>query len=329
MFRIKGRPFSFKGVQNVEDCMTAEEVMIKSGMDWTVGKCPILADNEFGKVPFDNAFGIYRQDNGTPLGIVADRYTPVQNIEAFKFFDNAIGKDKAIWQTAGCFGNGERVFVSAKLPFNIDVFGDKIDNYLVFTTSHDGSTGVKILFTPIRVVCENTLNAAIHGSTNQVSFKHTKSVHDNISFANQILGISKNMAEDTELKFRRLTSIRMSNKEVDAYFAKLILSKDEYTVLNSSGYSATDLVNKSHVAIEDTGISARKMNIISDMKLYYLIGAGQKEWTGTAWGAYNAVTGYYSNVDNAEGEKRMDSLLYGDKSRKIETAGNMFYKLAA
>ena len=102
-------------------------------------------------------------------------------IDAFSFFNNAIGRDKAIWQTAGFFGNGERIFVSAKLPDSIYVNGqDPVDNYLVFTTSHDGSSGVKILFTPIRVICENTLNAAIKNATNYVSFRHTASVHKNI-----------------------------------------------------------------------------------------------------------------------------------------------------
>ena len=78
-----------------------------------------------------------------------------------------------------------------------------------------------------------------------------------------------------------------------------------------------------YYAIDDTNISMKKVNVLHNMREYYEIGPGQKQYLGTGWGAYNAVTGYYSNVDNSEGIKRMDSLLFGDKSRKIETAGNL------
>ena len=160
---VKGVPFRTKGAVNVEDCTTSEEVIKKAGLDWSVDKCYIYAAmlsnikdsfNEGGidYAPIDNTYGIYRTDKNIPLGIVKGRYTTVQNIDAFKFFDKAIGKNKAIWQTAGAFDQGQRIFVSAKLPNNIFVKNDVVDNYLVFTTSHDGSTGVKILLTPIRVV---------------------------------------------------------------------------------------------------------------------------------------------------------------------------------
>ena len=215
-FRIKGIPFRYKGAINVEDCRTAEEVIIKAGLDWEVAKCPLVA-----KMPWDgtidmmsnpveesfirghelfrdcpNAYATYRTDKNIPLGIVKEKYTEVQNIDAFSFFDTAIGKDQAIWQTAGFFGNGERIFVSAKLPNSIYVNGqDPVDNYLVFTTSHDGSSGVKILLTPIRVICENTLNAAIRSAQNYISFRHTASVHKNIDTAHEILGICREKTE--------------------------------------------------------------------------------------------------------------------------------------
>ena len=201
---VKGAPFRYSGAINVENCKTSEEVMHQAHLDWNVAKCELVAkmpihsdkseDNGFifgsnNYVECPNAFATYRTDHNIPLGIVKERYTPVQNIEAFTFFDNAIGKDKAIWQTAGFFGNGERIFVSAKLPKNILVQGDPVENYLVFTPSNDGSSGVKILFTPIRVICENTLNAAINNSSNYISFRHTKSVYNNLDIASEILGI--------------------------------------------------------------------------------------------------------------------------------------------
>lgn len=343
-FRIKGVPFRYKGAINVEDCRTAEEVIIKAGLDWEVAKCPLIA-----KMPFDgvidpmahtaetsfvrgsdlyrdcpNAYATYRTDRNIPLGIVKEKYTEVQNMDAFGFFNDAIGKDKAIWQTAGFFGNGEKIFVSAKLPDSIYVNGmDPVDNYLVFTTSHDGSSGVKILFTPIRVICENTLNAAIRNATNYVSFRHTASVHRNIDQAGEILGIAKEKTQFLAEQYEAMSKIKMTDKEVNQYFIDLILSENEKIALAETGHTNEQLIAKNWMAVEDSGISTKKVNVLHNMREYYEIGPGQKQYLGTGWGAYNAVTGYYSNVDNADGIKRFDKLVFGSQALKIQTAGNL------
>lgn len=335
---IKGAPFRYKGAVNVENCKTAAEVMSAAGLDWQVAKCELVAkmpvhgdrseDNGFifgsnNYVECPNAFATYRTDYNIPLGIVKERYTPVQNVEAFTFFDNAIGKDKAIWQTAGFFGMGERIFVSAKLPKNILVQGDPVENYLVFTTSHDGSSGVKILFTPIRVICENTLNAAIATSSNYVSFRHTKSVHGNLDIASEILGICDSRITFLQEKFDFMRKTQIKDEDAQNIFANVILTEDEQFKINQTGHTVGQIITRDWRAIQDAGISMKKVNTLSEINNYYFSGIGQKEILGTAWGVYNAITGYYSNIDNSEGAKRMDSLLYGDKSRKIELAGNL------
>lgn len=341
-FNIKGIPFKYRGAVDVSDCVTAEDCIIKAGLDWEVAKCRMVAAMPFGEVikqgespmfgdgfikedryyrDCPNAFATYRTDINMPLGIVKERYTEVQNKEAFTFFNNAIGKDKALWETAGFFGNGERIFVSAKLPNNIEVKGDTVDNYLVFTTSHDGSSGVKILFTPIRVVCQNTLNAAIKHTTNYVSFKHTQSVHQNIDSAKELLGICEKQRIMLAEEYNAMGKIYLNDKEAQNVFASLILSEDEIAKVKNTGHTIEQVIIKSWQALNDTEISVRKANMLSDINSYYFEGIGQKQFIGTAWGVYNAVTGYYSNVDNIEGTKRMDSLLYGSRANKIkETA---------
>lgn len=338
-YLVKGKPWAYQGAVNVENCKTAAEVMSAAGLDWNVAKCELVAkmpthdiyakekdsfimgNSMYKTCP--NAFATYRTDYNIPLGIVKERYTPVQNIEAFTFFDGAIGKDKAIWQTAGFFGNGERIFVSAKLPKNIFVNGDPVENYLVFTTSHDGSSGVKILFTPIRVICENTLNAAIATSTNYVSFRHTKSVHGNLDIAAEILGICETRIVALQEQFNVMRKIQMTDDKAQQIFANVILTEDEQFKINQTGHTVGQIITRDWRAIQDSGISMKKVNTLSEINNYYFAGIGQKEILGTAWGVYNAITGYYSNIDNSEGAKRMDSLLYGDKSRKIELAGNI------
>lgn len=340
---IKGAPFTYKGVVDVMDCETSEEVMVKAKLDWEVAKCELVTkipvkdpinkpENSFlegGNMFVDcpNAFGIYRTDNNIPLGIVKGRYTTVQNLDAFKFFDKAIGKNKAIWQTAGCFGNGERVFVAAKLPYGILVNGDDpVDNYLIFTTTHDGTGGVKALLSPIRPVCGNTLNAAIAGSTNYVSFRHTASVMDNIDTAGEILGICQQKIVGIHNKYNTMYSKTFTDKDAQQLFASVILSDKENEAVKLTGHTIEQITAKNWSAIEDSGISMKKANTLHEMNNYYHMGVGQKEIHATGWGVYNAVTGYYSNVDNAIGAKRMDSLLYGDKATKIETAGNLILK---
>lgn len=348
-YSSKGLPFVFPGVVNVSSCKTSAEVMQAARLDWEVKKTEIMAKmplsldmdkslddllkmkerdsdahihgkNIYSLVP--NAYTTYRSDNKLPLGIVKQKYTIVQNTSAFEFFDTVIGENKAIWQTAGYFGNGERIFVSAKLPDNILVKGDKVDNYLVFVNSHDGSSGVRILFTPIRVICQNTLTAAIRTSTNYISIRHTESAYANIKQANEVLGITKKKIEYANEVYNMLANIKVTDEIVMEYICKHNLSEAEIEKLLGTNHTFKQVIYRNGSAVEAAEISTRKLNIITDIWEYYNNGIGQKEIAGTAWGAFNAISGYYSNVDNSEGSKRMDSLLFNDKAKKLEKAIN-------
>lgn len=352
-YYAKGAPFRYKGAVNVEDCVTSRQVMEESGLDFTVEKCRLFAEmgskftdtnlqnkpdtfnninskgllRQYGVV--DNAYGIYRTDYNIPLGLVKERYEPVQNVDAFRFFDDAIGLNKAIWQTAGFFGRGERIFVSAKLPDDILVHGDKVDSYLVFTNSHDGSTGVKILFTPIRVICQNTLNAAIRTSTNYISFRHTKNVHSNINIASEILGICSKQTAALNEYYNLLFKTKVDDRTAVDVFGDIVLTTDELTKIKATGHTVEEVANHLYFALNDAEISTQKANVLSGMVDYYNMGIGQKEIIGTGWGVYNAVSGYYSNVDNNEGQKRMDTLLYGDRANKIAKVPELILAKAA
>lgn len=352
--RVKGLPFVYKGSVNVEDCHTSEEVMEKANLNWEVAKCEVyskfpveedvmnkqdiytehhfMAHDEnltpalYAKIP--NGYATYRKDYGIPLGIVKERYTPVQNIEAFQFFDDAIGKNGAIWQTAGFFGMGERIFVSAKLPNTIEVKGDPVDSYLVFTNSHDGSSGVKILFTPIRIICLNTLNAAIRNTDNYVSFRHTRSVHESISTAKEILGICNVISDNLKEAYTEMAKITIKDDKFQQLVGELILSQNEIDKLKEGGYTIKSIFNRNYNALEFANISTQKFKALTNIEYYYHNGIGQKEIEGTGWGVYNALTGYYSNMENNEGTKRLDTLLYGDRSRKIQLFGETILKSA-
>ena len=345
-YNTNGLPWSSGLGKEVTDCVTAKEVMQKAKLDWTVEKCELVA-----KMPFNingnntvdekngdfsykgniyrecpKAYGTYRTDHNIPLGIVKDKYKVVQNIDAFNFFDDAIGKDKALWQKAGWFGVGQKVFVTAKLPTTIKVGNDEIENYLVFSNSHDGSSSINILFTPIRVVCTNMLNSALKNADSYIRIRHTESAEEKLQTGAEILRIAVEHATSAQELYRALQVINMSDDDVMKYILNLNLTEQERGLL--AEYSDTKtaikrLYNRDFTTMEHVGVSTRKMNTIVNMFEYYMDGIGQKEIAGTAWGAYNAVTGFYSNVANLSGEKRMDSLLYGSANRVMNKALNL------
>lgn len=344
----KGLPWASGIGTIVSDCKTSKEVMEKAKLDFYVDKCDLVAKMPFkingnnnvnelagefaknGHIYRDcpNAYGTYRTDTNTPLGLVKIKYKVVQNVEAFNFFDKAVGPGMARWDRAGCFGYGHKIFVSAKLPIETTVGGDKIDNYLVFSNSHDGSSSINILFSPIRVICTNMLNSAIHQSDSYIRIRHTQSAKDKIQEAAHILKIACEHAKTAEQLYNSLLTVRMTDDQVMEYIAKLNLTDAEYAAVVSHNFGIKKLFYRDYGIMEDSGVSTRKVNILNQMFSYYLDGIGQAHIAGTAWGAYNAVTGYYSNVANLEGEKRVDNLLYGNANKNMNKALNISFDYA-
>ena len=199
---------------------------------------------------------------------------------------------------------------------------DPIDNYLVFTNSHDGTSSLTIMFTPIRVFCTNCLNAGLDSSSSYIRIRHTESAKDRLEKGAEILRIACQKANDAKQLYQALYTIKMKDEEVLQYLANLNLTEQERLLLNEYdpklGYKR--LINRDYMTLEKTGISTRKANMIQNMYEYYMDGIGQQHIAGTAWGAYNAVTGFYSNVANLEGQKRMESLLYGNAQRVMQKA---------
>jgi phage/plasmid-like protein (TIGR03299 family) len=123
----------------------------------------------------DNSFYTYRPDTDAILGDkLGAEYEVIQNVDAFSFFDSIVGGDGIQYETAGALGKGERIFITAKLPNYIKVGNDDlIEQYLFLTTSHDGFGSITAAFTPIRIVCANTLNAAMQSRNNSIKIRHT------------------------------------------------------------------------------------------------------------------------------------------------------------
>ena len=353
-YKVKGLPWEHGIGTQVTECHTSREVMQKANLNWFVNKCELMAEMPFtlhgdntitdadklaGTFSRDgyiyrncpNAYATYRTDLNIPLGLVKSKYEVVQNVDAFNFFDEAIGEGKALWQYAGMFGYGHKIFVCAKLPIETSVNGDPIDNYLVFSNSHDGTSSITIMFTPIRVFCTNCLNAGLKSTDSYIRIRHTESVKEKIERGSEILRIACENAKTSQELYHSLHKITMKDDEVLNYICKLVLTETEYNAVleydSTKGFEK--LKNKNIYAIEASNVSINKANKIATIYDYYFNGVAQENIIGTGWGAYNAITGYFSNVANLNGEKRMDSLLWNNGNRVTQTAIESIFNFKA
>lgn len=209
------KPWHSLGTQ-VPGLMTTKEALQASHLDWEVEKVPVLSSVDLTVVP--NAFTIIRTDTNTPLGVVGNRYEPISNSEAFRFFDIALGEGQGQIETIGALGQGERVFCLAKMPeIHEPLPGDPVERYLLCWTSHDGSKSMEVLFTNIRVVCHNTLSAALQGCSNKVSIKHTSNWEQRMEVANQMLFESERYWEQMKEISQNLARTSISRVEVGAF----------------------------------------------------------------------------------------------------------------
>jgi phage/plasmid-like protein (TIGR03299 family) len=147
--------------------MSAEEALNKSGLDWLVTQQPIYTEQ--GQL-IKNFKANVRDTDNEVLGVVSDRYTVVQNHEAFDFTNVLMGEGVR-FENAGSLQNGRRCFILAKLPDRYVINGERIDPYLCFCNSHDGSLALTIFMTPIRILCMNQMNLALRKASRSWSSK--------------------------------------------------------------------------------------------------------------------------------------------------------------
>ena len=284
-------PWHKKGVE-LDHPATAQEAIVAAKLDWEVklGKVTAHVDNRV--IPIPNQFATVRMDKRVPLGIVGRLYTPIQNIEAFNFFDAIVGEGKAIYHVAGSLGKGETVWILAKLPDDIRIMGtdDIINKYLLLANTHDGSMSLRMFFTPIRVVCQNTLSAAMstRKSGAGIALRHFPDIQGRVREAQKTLGIANELYKQLAEAFNLLARHDIDDKWLDDYLEAVMPKQKEEA-------------------------SARMQNIREGMKDRFdsssNILPGIK---GTAWAAYNSVTEY---VDHFRPIPKVEV----DPSRKLES----------
>jgi len=196
--------------------LTSAEAIEKAGLDWTVSLNPIFAGGidaggEVYEKEVPNYFATMRDTDNSVLGVVGNRYTPIQNIECFDFMDTVVDDSDAMYETAGSLHNGRIVWMLLNLNKSVQVDEDVTHNYLLLTNSHDGSSSLKGLTTPIRVVCANTLRMALGDMRNSFSFRHTKNLQGKVAQARSILTQSYNYVDAFQLEMEKLLDTEVTN----------------------------------------------------------------------------------------------------------------------
>jgi phage/plasmid-like protein (TIGR03299 family) len=296
-----------------EQYETSEQVLTNSGLNFSVEKAPNIHRLPNGtEIVSETSFFTYRTDTNEILGDqLGTDYHVVQNLEAFSFFDAIAGKDGIYYETAGALGKGERIFITAKLPGYIKIGSDDvIEKYLFLTTSHDGKSCIIAAFTPVRIVCNNTLTSALGNCSNIINIRHTPNASIQLKEAHKIMGMINTLSPVLEEVFNMWSKISISDDEMKKLI-QLALAPNKETLENIK------------LGKEDENSTAFK-NIVEDVFAYAMISDTQQMETtkGTLFGAYNAITGYFQNVrEYKDNDAKIKSILYsGTAQTRTQTA---------
>ena len=290
--------------QIVETAMTAEQALELAGLNFEVKKIPVVVKSNGLDLEMPDKFLTYRTDLNQALGVVGARYEVLQNKDAFSFFDTIIEESEAVYETAGALGKGEKIFITAKMPEHIRITGtdDLTEVYVLLTSSHDGSGTVTAAITPIRVVCQNTLNAALRSTQNKIHIRHTTNLKFNLAQAHKLMGITNSLTTELNSCFNSLATKSITDAKVKELITELFTSqKDD---------------------------STRITNIRDAVFASYSAGIGQDKIVGTAWGAYNGITHY---LDHEKSYKNADvkfmNVIDGESAKTAQKAFELLINL--
>lgn len=225
MFYVRETPWHGLGIR-VEEALSSDEALRIAGLNWGVTQQPIYTG---GKEIFGYKANVRDSDHKI-LGVVSDRYRVIQNTEAFAFTDELIGHGVK-YETAGSLCGGKRIWLLARMPHEYVLSGERIAPYLVFTNTHDGSGAVKVALTPVRVVCNNTLNLALTRAKRSWSMIHTGDLSQKIHDAGQTLGMAEHYMETLGQEFDALRDKTLTESQVEEYIVELFPMEENPSVI--------------------------------------------------------------------------------------------------
>jgi len=293
----------------VTEIPTIEEAIVAAGLDWTVSKKDLFL-GDGAKVP---SKATVRDSDNSVLGIVGSNYQPLQNIDAFNFFNPFLAGGEATLETAGSLRQGKRVWVLAKInkdPLEI-VKGDTVEKFILLAHGHDGLMSVRVGFTPIRVVCANTLAFSIANKDSQlIRLKHTKNLNENLEKVSEIMNVANQAFEANAEQYRFLASREVSQSDLEKYI-KLVFAGPQYEKMEAEGKKPARDVLPKVLRLFEEGHGAQLQGV-----------------RGTYWAAYNAVNEYLGYEKGNDEQARLDNMWFGQSAVTNEKALNIAVKLA-
>lgn len=224
MFYVRENPWHGLGTK-VNEAPGSREALIIAGLNWNVLQEPIYTETE----EFIEGYKANVRDSDRKvLGVVTDRYKVIQNQEAFAFTDALLGEGVR-YETAGSLQGGKRVWLLAHMPHEYIISGERISPYLVFTNTHDGSGAIKAALTPIRVVCQNTLNLALSTAKRSWSMIHTGNIKGKLQEARNTLILAETYMDSLGREFEELRKKKLTDKQVMEYIEILLPLEDNAT----------------------------------------------------------------------------------------------------
>lgn len=305
-------PWHGLGTQLAEPA-TAAEAIEASGLDYRV---ELRSLTTVGGIPVPKRKAVIRTDSNQVLGVVGNSYQPIQNHQCFGFLDSVVADGQFRYHTAGALGQGERVWLLGKLPGEIRIkeSEDVTERYLLLSNSHDGSSSMRVFFTPIRVVCSNTLGMAERRGKGQgVSVMHKGDLAAKVGEAQEVLGMARSFYDDLEGRINQLASHYPNSEQLKQYFESLYPDAEDAK-------------------------SRRAQNVRSELFRLFEEGRGQEipETRLTTWSAFNAVTEYVDHhrttrggTDAERASRRLNSAWFGSGAKLKSRAWELALTLAS
>ena len=301
MMYVGEKPWHGLG-REIKEAPTSEDAIKLAGLDWDVIPKPIY--DEFGRIVPGYKVNMRSSDN-TALGVVSDRYKIVQNSEAFAFTDELLGHGVR-YETAGSLASGKKVWMLARMEDRL-MAEEKMENYLVFTNSHDGTGAIRVACTNIRVVCQNTLNLALSSANRHWSCVHKGDIQSKLEEARLTLVSAEKYMEALAEEFGELKRKKVSDKQVEEMTDRLL--QIEFNSLYNKAIKTGNIVDfKERLRQQkfEDKLKAKRNDIIT----IYL---DKPDLVGTEKSAFrfiNAVSDYVTHTEDHKQTKNYQENLF-------------------
>jgi len=310
MFSVRKIPWHKLGVI-LDNPPTIEEAINAAGLGWDVACRRMQYEAINGSMQDAESRAVVRLDTGAKLGEVGCNWTPLQNSKAFAFFQPFLDAKAATLECAGSLFDGAKVFVLAKIGGTDEIVkGDAIERYILLSNAHDGTASLRVGFTPIRVVCANTLAMAVRNGTSQLlRLRHVGDVEEALERVGEAMDVANSRFEATAEQYRALAKVACNKKQL----------KDLVQVVFRP---AIPEATGSMPDVTQPIPAERESWLLKQIEPLFDAGAGTEiaGVRGTLWGAYNAITEYLAHERGNSDERRLANLWFGQAASMSQKA---------